>query len=248
MLFKKKTNSGDLRLTLLRWPAPPHPPRHSHRRGHTGRDGRQCMPTNDRFGTSEVAILPIESRPFKKHTSPDKYLEDHPRTCRWLRTMVIVGDWLGVVGPPSKWPNFMAKKIGGDPKYFLTGMILEVPHVPENRAFEDRAMKLTSRNKTKWLNPSYGGGQRGKNKGCPKCWWCPLSKKWVGDLFYISLSNPKIWRTGSSLNAGHTWSFSVVENQHIFTKVPGAYNKSHSKSHCSGHMPGFPWESWWLWS
>ena len=40
-----------------------------------------------------------------------KYLEDHPMTCKWLITMVIVfvpKTW--GYGTPYKWPNFMAYK------------------------------------------------------------------------------------------------------------------------------------------
>ena len=42
-----------------------------------------------------------------------QYLEDHPRTCKWLITMVIVSKspkW--GYGTPSKWPNFMASTWG----------------------------------------------------------------------------------------------------------------------------------------
>ena len=102
---------------------------------------------------------------------------------------------------------------GGDPNYFLTGMILQVSHEAHD-----------SLNKTALLHPflSFFGEDHGKTADFQNGWWCPLSKKWVGDLFYISVSKLKIWRTESSLNAGHTWSYQVVENQHIFTKVPGA--------------------------
>ena len=45
------------------------------------------------------------------------YLEDHPRTCRWLITMVIVGP-LRIGGPsPSKWPFTSWLVNGGDPNH-----------------------------------------------------------------------------------------------------------------------------------
>ena len=47
------------------------------------------------------------------------YLEDHPRTCKWLTNMVSKSARPGVVG---LLPNglFMANKWGGDPNYLLT--------------------------------------------------------------------------------------------------------------------------------
>ena len=40
------------------------------------------------------------------------YLEDHPRTCKWLITMVNKSPKGSGCGTPSKWPNFMAYKWG----------------------------------------------------------------------------------------------------------------------------------------
>ena len=49
------------------------------------------------------------------------YLEDHPRTCKWLISMVIVATWdpfqMGFPGLINR----------GDPNYLLSGMILQVP-------------------------------------------------------------------------------------------------------------------------
>ena len=44
-----------------------------------------------------------------------RYLEDHPMTCKWLITMVIVTP-LGLDWTPSKWLNY----IGDDPITILT--------------------------------------------------------------------------------------------------------------------------------
>ena len=59
--------TGDLALASRKqrhvWLTRPHPPRHSRRRGHTDQDGRRCMPTNDRFGTSEMAVFAHLRRP-----------------------------------------------------------------------------------------------------------------------------------------------------------------------------------------
>ena len=54
----------------------PHPPRHSRRHGHTDQDGRQCMPTNDRFGTSEMDVFAHLRRPHGYLIQSD-WFSDH---------------------------------------------------------------------------------------------------------------------------------------------------------------------------
>ena len=41
----------------------------------------------------------------------ESHLEDHPMTCKWLITMVRFRP-LSTVSSPSKWPIFMASKLG----------------------------------------------------------------------------------------------------------------------------------------
>ena len=54
------------------------------------------------------------------------YLEDHPRTCKWLITMVIVNPLrIGLWDPFQMAVSWLIN--GGDPIYLLTGMILQVP-------------------------------------------------------------------------------------------------------------------------
>ena len=51
------------------------------------------------------------------------YLEDHPRTCKWLITMVIVSPLNRVIPLIN---GLIGLEIGGDPNHLLTGMILQV--------------------------------------------------------------------------------------------------------------------------
>ena len=54
------------------------------------------------------------------------YLEDHPRTCKWLITMVRFRPLrIGLV--PSQMAVLWLIN-GGDPNYLLSGMILQVEH------------------------------------------------------------------------------------------------------------------------
>ena len=50
------------------------------------------------------------------------YLEDHPRPCKWLITMVIVSPLTGVIPLPND--LFMVYKWGLRPNYLLSGMII----------------------------------------------------------------------------------------------------------------------------
>ena len=55
------------------------------------------------------------------------YLEAHPRTGKWLVTMVIVSPPKDrVCGTPSKWPRIYCLSMGVTPNHLLSGMILQV--------------------------------------------------------------------------------------------------------------------------
>ena len=101
--------------------ARPHPPRHSHRHGHTDRDGRQCMPTNDHFETSDDGCFANREspRPSTSTNIFDKYLEDHPRTCKWVITMVSCrkSPKRGFWDPFQMAVSWLIN--GVDPNYFL---------------------------------------------------------------------------------------------------------------------------------
>ncbi len=88
--YALEKNLGWFEVAMSVKSARPHPPRHSHRHGHTDRDGRQCMPTNDHFETSDDGCFANREspRPSTSTNIFDKYLEDHPRTCKWVITMV----------------------------------------------------------------------------------------------------------------------------------------------------------------
>ena len=60
------------------------------------------------------------------------HLEDHPRTCKWLVTMVSKSPKWGY--SPYKWPKWLIN--GGDPNYLLTGMILQAGWVGWNGWFQ----------------------------------------------------------------------------------------------------------------
>lgn len=75
MLFKEQLRWFEVDIAAL---LAPHPPRHSHRHGHTGRDGRQCMPTNDRFGTSEMAVFAHLRRPHGYLIQSDWFFRSWP--------------------------------------------------------------------------------------------------------------------------------------------------------------------------
>ena len=63
------------------------------------------------------------------------YLEDHPRTCKWSITMVVVVVPVNIgLSAPSNWPNFMAEINGGDVQ--VLEPILQVPVI--NGAFSNR--------------------------------------------------------------------------------------------------------------
>ena len=56
-------------------------------------------------------LVPLYYEGYLKslHSQTSSYLEDHPRTCKWLVTMVIVSPLNGVVGPLIN-GRFMAYK------------------------------------------------------------------------------------------------------------------------------------------
>ena len=61
------------------------------------------IPGNQRFQIMK-SFHPTEKHWRRRDSYVDRYLEDHPRTRKWLITMVIKSPKWGC-GTPSKWPK-----------------------------------------------------------------------------------------------------------------------------------------------
>ena len=85
--------------------------------------------TIDSWGRIKNEGLTIPIMWSEKTTESSSYLQDHPRSGKWLITIVIISPLrIGLLNTPSNWPNFMAPINGGPIRSPLTS-----PGIPSSK-------------------------------------------------------------------------------------------------------------------